>query len=146
MASKLYKEILIATGDKESTRNAIDYGIELARVTEARLHVIFVIDTASSSQVPLDADWESASHELKQLGEEVTKYIADSAQAKGLKVIRYIVEGHPVEEIMKYANRNSVDLIILGKTQKRWLDRFLLGSVSENVVRSSKIPVLVAPF
>lgn len=146
MASKLYKEILIATDGKESTINAVDYGIELARVTEAKLHVIFVIDTAAFSQIPLDADWESASYELKQKGEEVTKYVADSAQAKGLKVVRSIVEGHSVEEIMKYAERNSVDLIVMGTTQKRWLDRFLLGSVSENVVRSSKIPVLVAPF
>ncbi len=51
-----------------------------------------------------------------------------------------------LSNLMFYAKRSSIDLIVMGTTQKRWLDRFLLGSVSENVVRISKIPVLVTPF
>ncbi|MDO9098890.1 MAG: universal stress protein, partial [Candidatus Methanoperedens sp.] len=63
--------------------------------------------------------------------------------AEGLEVERNTVEGHPAEEIIKYAEKNSISLIVMGTLGKSGLDRFLLGSVAEKVVRNSKIPVLI---
>src|SRR5512139_1383253 len=143
MASKLYKKILIATDGSEYTKNSIDYGIDLAKNTQAKLHVIYVIDTAAFASIPMDAAWESMYELLKQEGDEATGYVAEKAMADGLEVQRLTVEGHPAEEIIKYAEKNSVDLIIMGTLGKSGLDRFLLGSVAEKVVRTSKIPVLV---
>ncbi len=143
MASKLYKKILIATDGSEYTKNAIDYGIELAKNTEANLYVIYVIDTAAFASIPMDAAWESMYELLKQEGDEATQYIADKAKAEGLEVERITVEGHPAEEIIKYAEKNSIDLITMGTLGKSGLDRFLLGSVAEKVVRNSRTPVLV---
>src|SRR5574337_537736 len=143
MASKLYNGILIATDGSEYTKNAIDYGIELAKSTGAKLYAIYVIDTAAFASIPMDAAWESMYELLKQEGDEATAYVADKAQADGLEVERNTVEGHPAEEIRKFAEKNSVDLIVMGTLGKSGLDRFLLGSVAEKVVRTSKIPVLV---
>ncbi len=143
MASKLYKKILIATDGSEYTKNSIEYGIELAKNTQAKLHVIYVIDTAAFASIPMDAAWESMYELLKQEGDEATKYVADKAEAEGLTAERFTVEGHPAEEIIKYAEKNSINLIIMGTLGKSGLDRFLLGSVAEKVVRTSKIPVLV---
>lgn len=143
MASKLYKKILIATDGSEYTKNAVDYGIELAKDTEAKLHAIYVVDTAAFASIPMDAAWESMYELLRQEGDEATKYVADKAQAEGLDVERNTVEGHPADEIIKYAEKNSISLIIMGTLGKSGLDRFLLGSVAEKVVRTSKIPVLV---
>ncbi len=143
MASKLYKKILIATDGSEYTKNSIDYGVELAKNTEAKLHAIYVIDTAAFASIPMDAAWESMYELLKQEGDEATKYVADKAEAEGLTVERLTVEGHPAEEITKFAEKNSIDLIVMGTLGKSGLDRFLLGSVAEKVVRTSKIPVLV---
>lgn len=143
MASKLYNKILIATDGSEYTKNAVDYGIELAKNTEAKLHAIYVVDTAAFASIPMDAAWESMYELLRQEGDEATKYVADKAQAEGLDVERNTVEGHPADEIIKYAEKNSISLIIMGTLGKSGLDRFLLGSVAEKVVRTSKIPVLV---
>ncbi len=143
MASKLYKKILIATDGSDYTKNSIDYGIDLAKNVEANLHVIYVIDTAAFASIPMDAAWESMYSLLKQEGDEATKFVADKAEAEGLEVVSNTVEGHPAEEIIKYAERNSINLIVLGTLGKSGLDRFLLGSVAEKVVRTSKIPVLV---
>jgi nucleotide-binding universal stress UspA family protein len=143
MASKLYKKILIATDGSEYTKNAVDYGIELAKNTEAKLHAIYVVDTAAFASIPMDAAWESMYELLRQEGDEATKYVADKAEAEGLEVERNTVEGHPADEIIKYAEKNSISLIIMGTLGKSGLDRFLLGSVAEKVVRTSKIPVLV---
>ncbi len=143
MASKLYKKILIATDGSEYTKNSIDYGIDLAKNTQAKLHAIYVIDTAAFASIPMDAAWESMYELLKQEGDEATRYVAEKAEAEGLEVEKLTVEGHPAEEIIKYAEKNSMNLIVMGTLGKSGLDRFLLGSVAEKVVRASKIPVLV---
>ncbi len=143
MSSKLYKKILIATDGSEYTKNSIEYGIDLAKNTQAKLHVIYVIDTAAFASIPMDAAWESMYELLKQEGDEATRYVAEKAEAEGLEVEKLTVEGHPAEEIIKYAEKNSMNLIVMGTLGKSGLDRFLLGSVAEKVVRASKIPVLV---
>ncbi len=143
MSSKLFKQILIATDGSEYTKNAVDYGIDLAKNAGAKLHAIYVVDTAAFASIPMDAAWESMYELLRQEGDEATKYVADKAQAEGLVVERNTIEGHPAEEIIKYAEKNSISLIIMGTLGKSGLDRFLLGSVAEKVVRTSKIPVLV---
>lgn len=143
MASKMVKEILIATDGSQYTKNAIDYGIDLAKNLDAKLHAIYVVDTAAFASIPMDAAWESMYELLRQEGDEATKYVADKAKAEGIEVERNTIEGHPADEIIKYAEKNSISLIIMGTLGKSGLDRFLLGSVAEKVVRTSKIPVLV---
>ncbi len=143
MASKLFKKILIATDGSEYTKNSVDYGIDLAKNTGAELHAIYVVDTAAFASIPMDAAWESMYELLRQEGDEATKYVADKAQAEGLEVDRNTIEGHPADEIIKYAEKNSISIIVMGTLGKSGLDRFLLGSVAEKVVRNSKIPVLV---
>jgi len=143
MASKLYKKILIATDGSNYTKNSVDYGIDLAKTSEAKLHAIYVVDTAAFASIPMDAAWESMYELLRQEGDEATKYVSDKAWEEGLEVERVTIEGHPADEIIKYAEKNNISLIIMGTLGKSGLDRFLLGSVAEKVVRNSKIPVLV---
>ncbi|MCZ7384428.1 MAG: universal stress protein [Candidatus Methanoperedens sp.] len=143
MASKLFTKILIATDGSEYTKNAVDYGIDLAKNTGAKIHAVYVVDTAAFASIPMDAAWESMYGLLRQEGDEATKYVADKAEALGLEVDRNTIEGHPADEIIKYAEKNSMSIIVLGTLGKSGLDRFLLGSVAEKVVRNSKIPVLV---
>ncbi len=143
MASKLFKKILVATDGSEYTKNSVDYGIDLAKNTGAELHAVYVVDTAAFASIPMDAAWESMYELLRQEGDEATKYVADKAEALGLEVERNTIEGHPADEIIKYAEKNSMSVIVMGTLGKSGLDRFLLGSVAEKVVRNSKIPVLV---
>ncbi len=145
MVSELYKRILIATDGSEYTKKAIDYGIELAINTGAKLHAIYVIDTRAYGSIPLSAPEEYAYSLLRQEGDMAIKYVADTAEAAGLEVEGIITEGHPVDEIINYAEQNSIDLIVMGTLGKSGLDRFLLGSVADKVIRNSKIPVIVVP-
>ncbi len=143
MASKLYTKILIATDGSEYTKNAVDYGIDLAKNTGAKLLTIYVVDTAAFASIPMDAAWESMYELLKQEGDLAIKYVTERAEAEGLEVEGNLIEGHPGDEIIKYSESNAVSLIVMGTLGKSGLDRFLLGSVAEKVVRNSKIPVLV---
>jgi nucleotide-binding universal stress UspA family protein len=146
MVSKLYRRILIATDGSEYTKKAVDYGIELANDTGAKLHAIYVIDTRAYDSIPLSAPMEYAYSLLRQEGDTAIKYVADRAEAAGLDVEGIITEGHPADEIIKYAEKNSIDLIVMGTLGKSGLDRFLLGSVADKVIRNSKIPVIVVPM
>ena len=143
MASRLYEKILIATDGSEYTKNAVDYGIDLAKNTGAKLLTIYVVDTAAFASIPMDAAWESMYELLRQEGDAAIKYVVDKAKAEGLEAEGNLIEGHPADEIIKYSEKNSVSIIIMGTLGKSGLDRFLLGSVAEKVVRNSKIPVLV---
>jgi nucleotide-binding universal stress UspA family protein len=143
MASKFYDKILIATDGSEYTKNAVDYGIDIAKSTGAKLFAIYVVDTAAFASIPMDAAWESMYELLKQEGDMAIKYVAQRAEAEGLEVEGNLIEGHPADEIIRYSEKNSISLIVMGTLGKSGLDRFLLGSVAEKVVRNSKIPVLV---
>lgn len=143
MSSKIYKKILIATDGSDYTKNAVDYGIDLAKNTGAKLLTIYVVDTAAFASIPMDAAWESMYELLRQEGDVAMKYVAEKAEKEGMEVEENIIEGHPADEIIKYSEKNSISLIVLGTLGKSGLDRFLLGSVAEKVVRNSKIPVLV---
>ena len=56
-----------------------------------------------------------------------------------------MAEGNPGSEIISYAEKNGMDIIVIGSVGRTGLDKFLLGSVAEKVVRNSRIPVLTVP-
>ena len=64
---------------------------------------------------------------------------------EGVEATGVILEGHPPEQITAYAQENAMDLIVMGTLGRTGIDRFLIGSVAENVVRHSKVKVLVVP-
>jgi nucleotide-binding universal stress UspA family protein len=53
------------------------------------------------------------------------------------------LEGNPADEIVNFAEKNDIELIVIGTLGMSGVQRFLLGSVAENVVRHPKVPVLV---
>lgn len=146
MTSKPIKKILIATDGSEHTRRAVEYGIELAKSAGAKLYTIYVFDTRAYDSLPESAPIDYAYSLLRQEGEAATGFVAEMAGAIGLEAERVITEGHPADEIIKYAELNSIDLIVMGTLGKGGFNRLLLGSVANKVIRTSKIPVLVVPM
>jgi len=82
---------------------------------------------------------------LLKEGKEALKQVESLAQEKGVAFESLVVEGNPGSEIIRSAEASGMDIIILGAVGRTGLDKFLLGSVAEKVVRNSKIPVLTVP-
>ena len=143
MSSELYKKILIATDGSEPNKKAVSYGIELARLSGAKINVVYVIDTAAFASIPMDAGWEMMYELLQKEGNEIIEQIVGDAKASGIDIEGSLLEGHPSHEIIEFSQNNDIDVLVLGTLGKGGLDRFLLGSVAEKVTRNSKIPVLV---
>ena len=152
--SKLYEKILIATDGSEHTEKAITHAIELAKITGAQLHAVYVISLVSppgtleiksdpESYRTMDASIDGLKRILRHEGEEAIKYISQQAKRDGVDVRKWIMEGQPAKEILKLAEEESIDLIVMGTLGRSGIEKFLLGSVADKVIRGSKIPVLV---
>ena len=76
-------------------------------------------------------------------GEAAVKSIADVAKNAGVPIETVIIEGRPAEDIIKLAEDSKMDVIVMGSIGKTGIEKFLLGSVAEKVVRGSKVPVLI---
>jgi nucleotide-binding universal stress UspA family protein len=145
MNSEFYRNIVIATDGSENTQKAISYGIEIAKLSGATVHALYVVDTSSFSSIPMSTEggWEAMYEILKTEGDKAVSAVKSQGEAAGVEVREVVLEGHPVNEIIEFAENNEIDLIVLGTLGKTGLDRFLLGSVAEKVVRSSQVPVMV---
>jgi len=142
LEGKSYEKIMIATDGSKQVEKAIKAGIELAKLTGARLYAVYVI--ASTGYSPRDFGWEESLREfLEAEAKKAVSYIEGIGKISGVKVESVILEGHPADEILEFAEQEGMDFIVMGTLGRTGLDRFLLGSVAEKVVRHSKIPVMV---
>jgi nucleotide-binding universal stress UspA family protein len=153
--TRLFKKILIATDGSEHVKKAVTYAIELAKLYGAELHSVYVMDIKADCARELYTDRSgvglkrvlkkegSCADRYRKEGEKATKYIEDMAKKEGLDIKKWVTEGHPAEEILKLAQAQSVDLIVMGTLGRSGIEKFLLGSVADKVIRNSRIPVLI---
>lgn len=152
-----FKKIMIATDGSTCSMLAADKGIELARLSKGTVYAVHVVAATYINPNPMDKDYFSftgvdpyyesmyeATHEaLKILGQQATDYIKGLGEVKGINVETVLLEGNPSEELIRYAEEEQMDIVIMGTIGKKGLDRMLLGSVTGNLVRHSKVPVMV---
>jgi nucleotide-binding universal stress UspA family protein len=59
------------------------------------------------------------------------------------RIVTAVLDGHPAEELDIYADSQDIDLVVIGTHGRKGLNRLLIGSVADKVVRGAKVPVLV---
>jgi len=138
-----FKNLLIPVDLSGISEHLVAYAARLAEKLEASIHVIFVLEDIhhyAGLYVPhpslgsLEADLMSeARNKLKDFEDE---------HLPGKRIQSAVLVGDPTQEIIRYANENDIDLIVLGTHGRKGLDRFIFGSVAEKVVKSSPVPVL----
>jgi len=136
----MYSEILLPTDGEPASQAALDHAIELADQYDARLHVLYVVDTAAYAS--FDAGAETIVGALREQGETAVDSTVETAEDAGIETVSTVVSGSPHEEIVEHAASEGVDLIVMGTHGRTGLDRYLLGSVTERVVRTAETPVL----
>ena len=81
---------------------------------------------------------------LDQHAEKVLHYFKDRLEKRGFSGVDSLVrQGHPAEEILKAAEENGVEMIIMGSRGKR-LQNLWMGSISREVANNAKMAVLIA--
>lgn len=145
MNSNLYRKIMISTDGSELVKKAVDTAVEVAKLSGAKLYAVYVVASGGYTVGhPRDVGWERAMKEhLSAEGKEATAYVETVGKAADVEVESVLLEGSPAQEIVDFAEENDIDLIVMGTLGKTGIQRFLLGSVAQNVVRHSRKAVLV---
>lgn len=145
MNNNLYRKIMIATDGSEPVKKAVDTAVEVAKLSGAKLYAVYVAAVGGYTfGHPRDIGWERAMKEhLYAEGKEATAYVETVGRAANVEVESVLLEGSPAQEIVDFAEENNIDLIVMGTLGKTGVERFLLGSVAQNVIRHFRKAVLV---
>ncbi|MDM7920243.1 MAG: universal stress protein [Methanosarcina sp.] len=133
----------IATDGSENSRKAISCGIEIAKISGATVYIIHVVDTLSVVSDIWTAGKDLIHDMMIRDGKKILSETKKTIEDSGVEVKDVLLNGHPGEEIIKFAENNNMDLIVMGTLGATGLEKFLMGSVAEKVVRHSKVPVMV---
>lgn len=139
----MYKNIIIAMDGSENAKKALDRAVVVAKMNKSKLYIVNIIDTRTWANI------EAHNAEtLQQEAEVFSQSLMDSyneAELADIEDVNIIVEaGSPRTMIThEISRRVNADLIICGASGLSKTARFLLGSVSENIVRTAECDVLV---
>jgi nucleotide-binding universal stress UspA family protein len=135
----MYDRILLPTDGGPATEKAIQQALDLADLCDATLHVVSIADRTA---VPPDVRVGMVLDELEANAENAVDEVRERAEGAGVDVTTTVVRGVPYRAILDYVADEDVDVIVMGTHGRRGLNRYLVGSVTEKVVRLSDVPVL----
>jgi len=139
-----YDRILLPTDYSDTSKKAFPWAVSLAEIHNAELVFFHAIEESIPPQYY--AAGISSLFELdRELKKRATRALDDfikEAKSDKIKTKKVVVEGKSDEEIMKYAEENNVDLIVMASHGHSGIERVLLGSTTERVVRKAPCPVL----
>jgi nucleotide-binding universal stress UspA family protein len=140
----MYADILVPTDGSAGSDRIVEHATGLADAHGATLHLLYVVNTASFANLPMDSSYEGIASMLEEEGEAALDDAAATIDriAPEVPVQRVVREGSPAAEIVEYATGTGCDLVAMGTHGRGGLNRLLLGSVAERVVRNSPVPVL----
>lgn len=131
----MYDRVLVPTdgtpGSERALRNALDIGDKY----EATVYAISVVDSG-----PLGRDGNRT--ERVDRAESALAKAEMEAEGTGVELHSELLEGKVADQIMSYIDKHGIDLVVMGTHGRQGFDRFVVGSVSEQIVREADVPVL----
>jgi nucleotide-binding universal stress UspA family protein len=139
------KRILVPCDFSKHSNNALCYALAFAEKFSAELHLLHVVQDLAVLIPDMITVAPPLTPSVAQLTEGVQHAFERLAQENHLDRFRHrrqVREGNPFYEIIRYAQQESIDLIVMGTHGHSGLAHVLLGSVTEKVVRKAPCPVL----
>ncbi|ELZ02763.1 universal stress protein [Natrialba aegyptia] len=134
-----YRSVLVPTDDSDHARAALELGSTIAARHDSVLHLLFVADELPET---IDPRSTQLSAEIKESAHEVLQDAADRTELSEESIVTTVKAGSVPHVITSYAESTPTDLIVMGTHGWTGLDRYLLGSFTERVIRTSTVPVL----
>ncbi|NCU17017.1 universal stress protein [Pallidibacillus pasinlerensis] len=138
-----YKNIVVAVDGSKEAEYALKEAIEIAKQNDATLFLTHIIDLRTFSTI--NAYDQAIIEKADKYAEEMLEGYKNDAINAGVKEVHIVIDyGSPKGKIPKdIAQKFNADLIVCGATGLNAVERFLIGSVSEHIVRYAKCDVLV---
>jgi nucleotide-binding universal stress UspA family protein len=142
----MYKHLLIATDGSELAQKAVEHGLTLAKVLGAKATVVTVTEPWNVVMVVPDAAVPLADYEESAAAGAAKVLIGASEAAEKIGTaceILHVKDRYPGVGIIETAKEKGCDLIVMASHGRRGFRRLILGSVANEVVTDSHIPVLI---
>jgi len=149
----LLNKILVPIDGSEQSFQALSYAIMLAKQFYSSIYVIHVIQVIAPISYTTDItgisvmtdgrwQWTMMDH-LAATGKTILATAETQTSEQGITAFTALITGSPAEEIVKYAEKEAINLIVVGGRGLGSVARFFLGSVSTQVSRHAHCPVLI---
>lgn len=146
----MYDNILVPTDGSKTSQYAVDQAVDVASKYDATVHVLYVVDVDATSYSlgTEQVDRIRQGHlddmpEVKEEADKATEYVAEKAAEHDLEVEQHVRVGEPARAIRNFVEDSHIDLVVMGSHGRSGLSRVILGSVTEKVLRRTRLPVLV---
>ena len=140
----MFKKILCPVDFSDTSMNAANNAINFSMEIKAEITFIHIIDIQAMQNIgDLSGGGINDINLLIEEEKPVLSKLKEECDKKGIKVKTVLTHGEPVSVILETIKEGGHDLIIMGTHGKTGLRRLVLGSIAENVVRKSDIPVLL---
>jgi len=150
------KKVLISLDYDPTAEKVAETGYALAKEMKAEVFLLHVISNmeyyTSTVYTPIMGYGDLGNAGLtrvytaEDLRQETQKYLDKSKEhLRDESIQTVIAEGESADAILRVANELNINLIVMGTHSRRWLDKVLVGSVTEKVLHKSKIPLFIVP-
>jgi nucleotide-binding universal stress UspA family protein len=136
---------LFPTDGSEASDVATDHALAIADRFGIPLHALFVVDTSSiqTTDAYATSNFEATLEAIEAEGRQRIEAVEDRATEAGVEVSSDVVEGRPATDIVE--TTADGDVVVMGIHGRTGLDRYLIGSTTEKVVRTADVPVVTVP-
>jgi len=132
-----FRKIIIGFDGSEPAEKALEFGFAIARIMDSELDVIAVVQPPEPAT---NAETQATIHDACTYYEKSLQRIADNAKENGIPIETHVVVGFPAEQIIRKAEQDRADLIIVGQRGMWAFHRLVLNSVSERVMSYAPAP------
>jgi nucleotide-binding universal stress UspA family protein len=150
------KTILFATDLSKNAAYAFYYAVHMAKRDGAKIVILHAVDPLPPMLISFEDfaykvakdRWEDTVKKFKERIQDISVKVDARTGISSVDLVSKILvrPGHPVEEILKVADEESCDVIVLGTHSRGFLQQTFLGSVSSSVLFRTRKPVFVVPL
>lgn len=140
----MYKKMLVPLDGSDLAEHVLVYVKELAGRLDLQTDLLHVCAREQYEMLPMHESYvERVADKLRRQIDEVRTATGGTAKAGALRIVGKVRVGYAAEEILRYADEEKVDIVLMATHGRSGITRWVLGSVADKVLRASKVPVLL---
>ena len=144
MADISYRKILVATDGSEDASRAASHAIAMARAFHAALAVVAVVDSYTLMDPQVGAVVVDLQDSEREFLQGAVDTVANQARQAGIEEVEArVLDGFPRNTLVDAITDTHSDLVVVGSHGRNAIQRLVIGSTSEHLIRHSPCPVLV---
>ena len=146
---RVFRKMLFPIDFSECSEKVFPFSLDIAKKFDAKLHLLFVArDISYLTTIEVSRGLlKNMVAEIARTGENQIQAFCEKNMSDFPNYETKVLIGNPADSILKFANERAIDLILMGTHGRKGLDRTLMGSVADYVIKNADVPVLTTnPF